>query len=151
MTNATEHEKGRSMTLMTRRSSSPLAEVMDWFETMAPFRQPAGEGFIPIEEFREGDRYVVRADLPGIDPDKDVTVTVDDGYLVIHGERREEEHDEHHSEVRFGSFSRRLALPKGCTGEDVTASYAAGVLTVSLPADREVPEPTRIPIARSGD
>lgn len=139
------------MALLTRRSQSPITEVVDWLETMAPLRSTWSEGFIPIEEFREDGKYVVRADIPGIDPDKDVTVTVDDGYLVIHGERRHEEHDEHHSELRFGSFSRRLPLPKGCTGEDVTASYAAGVLTVTLPADGEVPEPTRIPIARSGD
>ena len=139
------------MALMTRRSSSPIAEMVDWFETMTPFRTAWSEGFIPVEEYREDGHYVVRADLPGIDPDKDVTVTVDDGYLLIEGERRQEEHDEHHSELRFGSFSRRIPLPKGCTGDDVTATYASGVLTVSLPADGEVPQPTRIPIARSGE
>ena len=139
------------MALMTRRSSSPIAEMVDWFETMTPFRQAWSEGFIPVEEYREDGHYVVRADLPGIDPDEDVTVTVDDGYLLIEGERRQEEHDEHHSELRFGSFSRRIPLPKGCTGDDVTATYASGVLTVSLPADSEVPQPTRIPVARSGE
>jgi HSP20 family protein len=139
------------MALMTRRSSSPLAELMDWLDTMAPLHPTSGEGFIPIEEYREDGSHVIRADIPGIDPEKDLAVTVDDGYLLIHGERRLEEHDEHHSEVRFGSFSRRLPLPKGCTGEDITASYASGVLTVTLPADKEVPEPTRIPVAASGD
>jgi HSP20 family molecular chaperone IbpA len=138
------------MTLMTRRSASPLAEMMDWLETVTPFRPAWGEGFIPVEEYREDGTYVVRADLPGIDPDKDVSVTIDDGYLVISGERREEQHDEHRSELRVGSFSRRLPLPKGCAGEDVKATYAAGVLTVTIPVDGEVPEPTRIPIARSG-
>ena len=139
------------MALMTRRASSPIGEMVDWLESVAPFRPVLTEGFIPIEEYREEGGYVVRADLPGLDPDKDVTVTVDDGYLVIHGERRQEEHDEHHSELRFGSFSRRLPLPKGCTGDDVKASYSAGVLTVRMPADTTAPEPTRIPIARSGD
>jgi len=136
---------------LTRRTQSPFSEMVDWLETVAPFRQTYDEGFIPVEEYRENGKYVVRADLPGIDPDKDVSVTVDDGYLVIHGERRHEEHDDHHSELRFGSFSRRLPLPKGSTGKDVTASYASGVLTVSIPADGEVAEPTRIPIARSGE
>lgn len=140
------------MALMTRRSSSPIGEMVDWLETVTPFRPAWSEGFIPIEEFREEDgSHVIRADIPGVDPDKDISVTVDDGYLVIHGERRQEEHDEHHSELRFGSFSRRIPMPKGCTGDDVTASYAAGVLTVRLPHDGEVSEPTRVPIARSGD
>lgn len=136
------------MTLMTRRSPSTLSEVVDWLETIRP---SWGEGFIPIEEYREDGRLVVRADIPGVDPDKDITVTVDDGYLSIHGERREEEHDEHHSEVRFGSFSRRLPLPRDCSGDDVTASYSSGVLTVSLPINEQVTEPARIPVARTGD
>jgi HSP20 family molecular chaperone IbpA len=139
------------MSLMTRRSQRPLAEMVDWLETMTPFRQAWSENFIPVEEFREDGKYVVRADIPGVDPEKDVSVTIDDGYLVIHGERRQEEHDEHHSELRFGSFSRRLPLPRGCSGEDVTASYASGVLTVSVPADAKVSDPTPIPIARTGD
>ena len=144
-------QKGIPMSLVTRRTQSPIAEMVDWLETMTPFRSTWSEGFIPIEEYRENGKYVVRADIPGIDPDKDVTVAIDDGYLVIHGERRHEEHDDHRSELRFGSFSRRLPLPKGCTDEDVTASYASGVLTVSLPEDGEAPEPTPIPVARSGD
>src|SRR5512139_58574 len=132
------------MALMTRRSTSPLTEMMDWLETMTPFRPSGGVGFIPIEAFREDGNYVIRADLPGIDPEKDVTVTVGDGCLGIYVEGLEEQHERHHSEVRFGSFSRRVPLPKGCTEKDVKATYAAGVLTVSLPAAGEVPEPTRI-------
>jgi HSP20 family molecular chaperone IbpA len=139
------------MTLMTRRGASPITEMVDWLETMTPFRQAWTEGFIPVEEYREDGAYVVRADLPGVDPDKDISVTVDDGYLVIQGERRQEEHDEHHSELRFGTFSRRLPLPKGCTESEVSAEYAAGVLTVRLPADGAVAEPTRIPVTRAGD
>ena len=140
------------MALMTRRTSPhPLAEMVDWLETVTPFRPTWSDGLIPVEEYLEDGTYVVRADLPGIDPDKDIKVEVDSGFLLIHGERREEQHDAHRSELRFGSFSRRVPLPKGCTGEDVKASYASGVLTVSLPTDGEPPEPTRIPISRSGD
>ena len=68
-----------------------------------------------------------------------------------HGERRDEEPDDHHSELRFGVFDRRIPLPKGCASDDINASYAAGVLTVVLPAEDEAPEPVRVPIARADD
>lgn len=139
------------MASISRRSANSLNDVMDWFESVSPVRMGWSDVFIPVEEFVEDGRHVVRADIPGVDPEKDLTVTVEDGYLVIHGERREEQHDQHRSEVRHGSFSRRIALPRGCTGEDVKATYAQGVLTVSLPVDGETPEPLKIPIARSGD
>ena len=71
--------------------------------------------------------------------------------LTIHGERREEQHDKHHSEVRYGSFSRQFQLPKGCKSDDVSATYSAGVLQVSLPVGGVAAEPTRIPIAHNGE
>lgn len=139
------------MAAITRRTTNPLTDVMDWFESVAPVRTGWNDGFIPVEEFVEDGRHVIRADIPGVDPDKDLTVTVEDTHLVIHGERHEEKHEHHRSEVRHGSFSRRIALPRGCTGDDITATYAQGVLTVSLPMDGETPEPLRIPISGTGE
>src|SRR5262249_24858945 len=67
---------------------------------------------IRVEEFRDDGTLVVRADLPGIDPDKDVELTVSDGMLRIHAERREEDKKEDKGylrlELRYGSLSRTL-------------------------------------------
>lgn len=139
------------MTTLTHRVSSPLNEMLDWFDTMTPLRGPWSDSFLPVEEFTEDGRYVIRADLPGIDPDKDVKVTIEDDVLTISAERREEEHDKHRSEVRYGSFTRRVRLPRGCKRDDVSASYAAGVLQVTLPMAQPQPEPVQVPISRSGD
>jgi HSP20 family protein len=139
------------MTLLAHHSTSPVSEMLQWLDTVSPFRGTWSDSFIPVEQYAEEGRYVVRADLPGIDPDKDVTVTIDNDILTIHGERREEHHDKHHSEVRYGSFSRQFQLPKGCKSDDVSATYAAGVLQVSLPVADVVAEPTRIPSARAGE
>jgi HSP20 family protein len=86
---------------------------------------------------------VIRADLPGIDPGKDVEVTVSHGMLHIQAERRDEEKPDEKGyirrELRYGSLSRSLPLPEGVTGDGITATYKAGVLEI------RVPEPKRGP------
>ena len=72
-------------------------------------------GWLRVEEYRDGDDLVVRAELPGIDPDKDVEVTLAEGVLHIQAHREEKsERKENHgyrSEFRYGSFARNVALP----------------------------------------
>ncbi len=128
----------------------------DWARWM-PFRRPGvfgrdlmGDDVIRVDEFREGDSLVVRAELPGIDPDKDVELTVSDGMLHIVAERREQEHHERKGyrrrEMRYGSFSRSLPLPSGVSESDITATYKDGILEVRIPAPKE--SATRVPIAK---
>ncbi|HEY1319766.1 MAG TPA: Hsp20/alpha crystallin family protein, partial [Streptosporangiaceae bacterium] len=80
---------------------------------------------------------IVRADLPGINPDKDVELTISHGMLHIEAERREEEKREEKGflrrEVRYGSFSRSLPLPEGVTEADIAASYKDGILEIRIP------------------
>jgi HSP20 family molecular chaperone IbpA len=105
----------------------------DWFA-------PAPNGFNPAAEItKDGDDAVVRLELPGVDVDNDITVELDGGHLVIHGERRDEHASEDPAkdgrtlrEVRYGSFRRSFAVPAHVTGEAVSASYDAGVLTVRV-------------------
>ncbi|OBI32929.1 Hsp20/alpha crystallin family protein, partial [Mycobacterium sp. E2238] len=85
---------------------------------------------------KDGDDAIVRVELPGVDVEKDVNVEVDRGRLVIHGERRDEHAEEKDGrtlrEVRYGSFRRSFQLPAHVTGDAITASYDAGVLTVRV-------------------
>jgi len=116
------------------------------FRLMAfPFWWGAGD-VIRVEEYREDGTLVVRADLPGIDPDKDVELTISHGMLHIEAQRREEEKREEKGylrrEVRYGSFSRSLPLPEGVTEADIAATYKDGILEI------RVPEPTREPAKR---
>jgi HSP20 family molecular chaperone IbpA len=76
--------------------------------------------------------YVVRADIAGIDPEKDLEVMAGDGYLVISAERTSTVEDKHRSEFRYGSFSRTIALPPAADSDKVTAEYVNGVLTVKV-------------------
>jgi HSP20 family protein len=109
---------------------------------------------IRVDEFKEDSTLVVRAEIAGIDPDKDVTLTVDNGMLRIAAERRSEETDEDKGylrrELHYGSFSRTLSLPEGVSESDITASYKDGILEIRVPIPEPpaAPEPKRIPVAK---
>jgi HSP20 family protein len=122
------------------------------WEPRSPFRRWAEESEIRVEEFTEGDQMVVRAEMPGIDPDKDVRVDIRDHTLEISAERREEKRSEekgrYRSEFRYGSFTRRIDLPADVNERDIKATYRDGVLEVRLPIDREREKATKIPIQR---
>ena len=105
-----------------------------------------------LEEFRDGDTLVVRAEMPGIDPDKDVEITVSDGMLHLSAERRSETKTEdkkgYRSEFRYGSFSRSMRLPAGAGEDDVKATYDDGILEVRIPIDESSTGAKKIPISR---
>ena len=95
------------------------------------------EGVVPAADvYRDGEDLVARLDLPGVNPAEDVTVEVEGRKLVVRGERKDQRSEESEgrrvSEVRFGAFRRVVTLPKAVDGEAVTASYDAGVLTVTV-------------------
>jgi HSP20 family protein len=119
-------------TLLHRDPKTIVPDLVDWFEepflTLRPYLgQP-----IRVEEYLEGDHYMIRAELAGIDPDKDVEVTVGSGYLTIRAERSDKTEGKHRSEFRYGSFTRALALPANADEDAVTASYRDGILTISV-------------------
>ncbi|BBY33909.1 heat-shock protein Hsp20 [Mycolicibacter minnesotensis] len=131
--------------------------VRDFFgpATANDWRSPASSGLHPAAEIiKDGDDAVVRLELPGIDVDKDVTIELGGGRLVIHGERRDEhadtEGDTHRTlrEVRYGAFRRSFAVPANVTGEAVSASYDAGVLTVRVAGVYAGSQPQRITITK---
>jgi HSP20 family protein len=134
---------------------SPFADL--WFRSLsAPVNDRAG--FFPAAEVvRDGDDGVVRVELPGINPDTDVTVEVDRGSLVVRGERREERSEgtedsgRHLREVRYGSFRRTFRLPEHINGEDLHASYDAGVLSVRIPRAYAGREPVRVAVHNEGN
>jgi HSP20 family protein len=90
----------------------------------------------PLEVFERNNRFVVRAELPGMNR-KDVRVEIEDDMLTISGERREEYEENRqgfrHNERRFGRFFRRIPLPEGTEPDEVQASFKNGLLEVEVP------------------
>jgi HSP20 family protein len=97
-----------------------------------PFLAPA----IPIEEYRSEDRYVVRAELPGVDPGKDIRIACVSGALRLYVRRDEAHREATRSEFRYGSFSRTMPLPDGARTDRVTVRYTNGILEITVPVGK---------------
>lgn len=110
--------------------------------------------WLRVEEYRDGSDLVIRAELPGVDPDHDVEISVEDDVLHIraHREERSEHKDKgsYRSEFRYGSFARSVVLPSGTPQDAIKASYTDGVLEVRVPVgDEAKSEAKKIPVSRS--
>src|SRR3954467_5024267 len=120
----------------------PEPVALDW---MSLPRFTLGPPGIRIEEFVDGEMYVVRAEVPGVDPTRDVQVAIVDGVLRIRVERADSREARGSSEFQYGSFDRTVPLPAGAREDGVTATYDRGILDVRLrlgpplPRGREVP------------
>ncbi len=129
------------------RFRAMFPDLADWLES--PWAGPppflAGQVF-RLEETIRDDRYVIRAELPGLDPENDIEVTVDGRVLTIRAERRQQDGGPYRSEFRYGSLARTVRLPARVDPADVAARYDKGVLEVSVPVREVKPEGTRIPV-----
>jgi HSP20 family protein len=130
----------------------------EWMRTLPMRRllggETPGEEIIRVDEYRDDDTQVIRAELPGIDPDKDVDISVGGGMLHINAQRRVEEKTEEKGytrrEMRYGGFTRTLPLAEGATEDDIQAHYKDGVLEIRVPvAQPTTPEePKKISVSR---
>ncbi|MDF0487534.1 Hsp20/alpha crystallin family protein [Sphingomonas sp. H39-1-10] len=100
----------------------------------------------PLELNDTGDAYRLTAELPGL-TDKDVSVEVTEGVLVIAGEKTasEERKDEGRliSERRYGAFRREIALPADADPNEIKAKFNHGVLSLEIAKDRNAPQRSR--------
>ena len=154
------------MSTLLRRDRA--VDPANWFNRMfeewarsLPTRRPfglgwdwPGEDLIRVDQYRDGNTEVIHAELPGIDPDKDVQITVTDGMLRIDAERRSEKETEGKGylrhELHYGSLSRTLPLPEGVAESDITATYKDGILEIRVPIPERPPEsePKKIAVTK---
>jgi HSP20 family protein len=118
----------------------PVRAGLSWSWIDDVFRDNDWRRPFRIEQCHDGDSMVIRAELPGFNPDQDVRVEVIDGELVITAQRseshKENGHHLHRSEFRYGSFTRSIPIPVGVDESKIAATYKDGVLEVrvALPA-----------------
>ena len=110
------------------------------------FGQANGENavadWVPaVDVVEHKDRFIVRADVPGVDP-QDIDVSMDAGVLSISGERHAEDTNEVDGVQRYerssGRFYRRFTLPETADAEGITARSSKGILEISIPKQPEV-------------
>ena len=112
-------------------------------------RQPR---IMPVDLFREGDRYLLHADLPGIDPGS-VDVDVDGHLLTIRAQRSLGEHEGSRwllQERPWGAYMRQFTIGDDVDAERISASYDNGVLSVVIPI-AERAKPRKITVESAAD
>jgi HSP20 family protein len=118
----------------------------------APTRWGADEGYgawaPPVDIFEKGDALVIRAEVPGVDRN-DVDVRIENGVLMLKGERKHEEDVQEKSAYRmervYGSFTRSFSLPTTVDASKISARLKDGVLELRLPKTEEA-KPKRVMI-----
>jgi HSP20 family molecular chaperone IbpA len=141
------------MSTPSTRTSHPFSDLLGWLEgDAAPSLGSFGlTPHVRVEDFVEDGEYVLRAELPGIDADKDLSVQVDGNILTIRGERSEETRTKDRHELHYGSFSRSVTLPAGVEAAKIRADYSDGVLELRAPIAEDALEPRTIPVQRRGE
>ena len=107
----------------------------------------AGPRFMPVDLYREGDHYVLNADLPGVDPES-VDIDVDGQLLTIRAQRTAviQNGVKWLSQERpHGSYVRQFSVGEGIDSERITAHYENGVLSVLLPVSERA-KPRKIEV-----
>ena len=143
------------LNIVRRRPGAVLRDTGDLFgglfeDFFTPFLFTVEDGGlrVPLDVVEKKDHIEVRAELPGLE-EKDLEVSVHDGYLTLKGEKKEEteekEADFHRVERRYGAFARTIALPEYVNADDVSAEYKKGVLKIRLGKKEEV-KPRQIPV-----
>ena len=131
---------------MTLRVWEPMREAMTLRDAMdrlfedAWLRRPtegaASAYRLPVEVIEQADKVVVRAPVPGYEPDQ-IDISIHGDVLTIKGMiEQSEEHAEgnvHVCEWRQGNFQRSVQLPEVVDGDKAQADHKNGVLTIHLP------------------
>jgi len=124
------------------------------------FSPALGEGEVstrtwapPVDIYENGDNLVLKAELPGINPD-DVEIRVEDNTLYLKGERKFEkevkEQNYHRVERSYGTFTRTFSLPNSIDSDKVAATYKDGVLTLTMPKKEEAkPKTIKINVSKA--
>ncbi len=143
-------EMERRLDEMTRHPLMTLRHPLAWW------RVPTEElAWMPaLEMYEKGDKFVVRAELPGMKKEE-IDISVLGDTLIIKGERKAEsevkDEDYYRCEMCYGKFSRAVTLPSTVQAGKVEASYDNGVLEIALPKAAEArPKKVEVKVKEAG-
>ena len=110
---------------------------------------------MPMDLYRDGDNFVVKIDLPGVSADS-IDIDVDDRTLTVRAEREQEEMTTSGEDNRwvsrersYGPYARQLTLGAGLNLSEISAEYADGVLTLTIPVAEEA-KPRKVKVGTGG-
>lgn len=124
----------------------PFREFEREFDRLS--RAATRNTYMPLDAWRQGDRYFVNVDLPGVDPES-IDLTVEKNVLTVNASRtweRQEGDQVLLAERAHGHFSRQVFLGEGLDAEKIEARYHNGVLTLTVPVAEQA-KPRKVEIA----
>ncbi len=134
MANLVKWDTLKDLSLVSRNLDSFSRDFMEFPEFLEENDYPSP----PIETFRHNGSFVVKVELPGVNPN-DVHLKAEEGYLTIEGERKRTETIPESSFLReemwYGPFKRTLPLPEGVKIDEMKAKYQNGILEITAPID----------------
>lgn len=136
-----------SITPASVEPANRLASVFDRFfneEFFAPLTPVAAWSTLPLSMWQDEQNLYVQADMPGL-TDKDIDVCVQEGELIVRGERKCERQGNGYDNRRYGRFEQRIGLPTDVDSDRIEAKLANGVLSLCLPKC-EAAKPRKIAI-----
>lgn len=133
-----------------RPSWPDISDLFAGLPAWANLRPVLGGHPIKVEEDIKDGTYELQAEIPGVDPEKDIDVVVRDGVLTIKTERSEKKESRGRSEFTYGSFTRSVTLPAAADEDGITAGYDKGILTVTVPL-KEPASPEKHVTIKSAD
>jgi HSP20 family protein len=149
--NLIRYERPRLSPLGSFERLSPLRDLLDSAFQLAGTNSALdwGRGWSPtLDVYEDEDKVTVQVEAAGMKKE-DFDLSLQDDLLTISGERKSEsekrEGESFRSERFFGSFSRTVTLPAPVRGDDVSAGYKDGVLTITLPKSEEA-KPKKIEV-----
>lgn len=129
----------------------PFRDMDRWLTSA--LRQGPGSTGMPLDLYREGESFVAKIDLPGVDPTT-IDIDVEDRTLTVRAERPAGTGNDQVQwltrERPAGTFARQLTLGTGLALDRIEAGYADGVLTLTIPVAEEA-KPRKIQVAHTGN
>ena len=110
----------------------------------------AGPAAMPMDAYRQGDKFFICLDLPGVNPDS-IDLTVEQNVLTVRAERAPAQADGAQmivAERPYGTFTRQVFLGETLDADNIAADYTAGVLTLTIPV-HEAAKPRTIEVTSS--
>ena len=138
--------------MVPTRGREMWPRVTHWLDTLALGDLSWRAGFphtVRIEEYNKDGEFTIRAEIPGIDPEKDIEINVEDGVLTLEGQRQEKHQSGQRSEFYYGRFMRSISLPSGADEDHVKATYRDGILEVKVPVKERSEQNHKIQITRT--
>ena len=141
-------------------TAKPTNWIDNWFDHL-PFGDRWPSSFLTrlgefepvrVEQFKDGDDLVIRAEMPGIENEDDIEVSVTADQLTVSAKREHRSESDtdgtFRSEFRYGSFSRTVPVPAGTSADDISASYTNGIVEVRVKVDANAVETQKVKVQR---